>query len=49
MDILYLVGPECRPETGQFSIGDRIFEDQAFLDYMQREFGEPCRFEKETT
>lgn len=40
---------ECRPETGQFSIGDAIFDDQDFLNYMDKEFGEPCRFEKEQT
>ena len=40
---------ECQPETGQFSIGDKCFDDPAFLDYMEREFGTPCKFEKEET
>ena len=40
---------ECHPETGQFSIGDKCFDDPAFLAYMEREFGTPCKFEKEET
>lgn len=34
--------------SGQFSISDRAFADPAFVTYMERTFGEPCKYEKQT-
>lgn len=31
--------------TGQFSIDDAAFADPAFVQYMEAQFGTPCRFE----
>ena len=36
-------------ENGQFSCDDAAFGDATFLDYMAREFGSLCRFEKEVS
>ena len=33
-------------DSGIFSIDDKSFRDKKFLDYMNDEFGYPCRFEK---
>lgn len=34
---------------GQFSCDDAAFNNPAFMSYMAREFGSPCRFEKEVS
>lgn len=33
-------------QLGFFSISDKIFSDPAFIAYMDREFGEPCKYER---
>ena len=33
-------------DSGAFSISDKAFKDKEFLDYMTKEFGQPCIFEK---